>query len=183
MLGIKYKQINKEIVYTKLQKEIIKELSSWKKECDKIKKHPLSKLKLHENVGSKTNSYQVSVPSILVENSYWLALVLRLCGAITNEDHRNFFIRKWHGHFDGYDMWINYAYKGNSNPKHHHGGFLSGVVYLNNKSDVTHFLKNNINFIGKKGDMILFPSNLEHKVETQKEDYERITFAFNINKL
>jgi hypothetical protein len=44
-------------------------------------------------------------------------------------------------------MWINYAYKGNSNPKHHHGGFLSGVVYLNNKSDVTHFLKNNINFI------------------------------------
>ena len=179
---IEYKKISEEIFYTKLPKEIIKELVYWKKECDKIKKHSLFKLKLHENIGSKTNSYQVSVPNILIENSYWMAFVLRLCGLLTNENHRDFFIRKWNGHFDGYDVWINYSYKGNSNPEHNHAGFFSGVIYLNNKNDATHFVNDNISFVGKKGDMILFPSGLKHQVKTQKEKYERITFAFNINK-
>jgi|TARA_A100001391_G_scaffold77239_1_gene49893 hypothetical protein len=179
---IKYKAIDREIAYTKLPKEIIKELSFWKKECDKIKKHPLSKLKLHENAGSKTNSYQVSVPSTLIENSYWIAFVLRLCALITKEDHTNFFIRKCDGHFNGYDVWINYSYKGNSNPVHNHLGFISGVIYLNNKNDATYFVDKNITFVGKKGDMILFPSFLKHKVEKQKKEYERITFAFNVDK-
>ena len=128
---IEYKNITKEIIYTKLPEEIIKELLYWKEECDKIKKHRLF---------------------------------------------------KWHGRFDGYDVWINYSYKGNSNPEHNHTGFLSGVIYLNNKNDATHFIKDDITFIGEKGDMVLFPSNLKHKVETQQEEYERVTFAFNINK-
>jgi hypothetical protein len=179
---IKYKKISEEIIYTKLPKEIVKELNHWKKECDKIKKHPLSKLKLHENTGAKTNNYQVSIPGILIENSYWLAFVLRLCGILLNEEHRKFFIRKWEGHFDSYDVWINYSYKGNSNSVHNHAGFLSGVIYLNNKNDATHFVNDNITFIGKKGDMILFPSGLKHKVDQQKKEYERTTFAFNINK-
>ena len=72
---IKYKKISTNIIYTKLPKEILKEISGWKKECDKIKKHPLSFLKLHENIGSKTNNYQVSIPSRLIEDSYWLAYV------------------------------------------------------------------------------------------------------------
>ena len=45
---IEYKKIAKEIIHTKLPKEIIEELVCWKEECDKIKKHPLFKLKLHE---------------------------------------------------------------------------------------------------------------------------------------
>tara|TARA_Y100000401_G_scaffold50793_1_gene39699 strand:- start:248 stop:799 length:552 start_codon:yes stop_codon:yes gene_type:complete len=179
---IKYKKISTNIIYTKLPKEILKEISGWKKECDKIKKHPLSFLKLHENIGSKTNNYQVSIPSRLIEDSYWLAYVMRLCGIVTQKNHRQFFLRKWNGHFDGYDVWINYAYKGNSNPKHNHGGFLSGVIFLNNKKDATIFSEENFSFIGKKGDMIMFPSLLKHKVNKQKERYERTTFAFNINK-
>ena len=175
--------LGNKVAHLKLPDSIIEELDLWKEECDKIKKHPLFKLKLHENVGSETNSYQVSIPNILIENSYWLAFVLRLCGLLTNENHRNFFIRQWNGHFDGYDVWINYSYKGNSNPEHNHSGFLSGVIYLNNKNDATHFVKDNITFVGEQGDMILFPSDLKHKVETQKEQYERITFAFNINKI
>ena len=35
---------------------------------------------------------------------------------------------------------------------------------------------------GNKGEMILFDSSLEHCVEKQKLDYERITFAFNIER-
>ena len=179
---IKYKIISKNIVYTKLPKQILKEISCWKKECDKIKKHPLSFLRLHENTGSKTNNYQVSVPSKLIEDSYWLSYVIRLSALLTNEQHRKFFIRKWDGHFDGYDVWINYSYKNNSNCEHNHAGFFSGVIFLNNKKDETIFPEEKFNFIGKKGDMIMFPSSLKHKVNKQKEEYERITFAFNINK-
>jgi len=179
---IKYTMISKNITHTKLPKQILKELSCWKKECDKIKKHPLSFLKLHENIGSKTNNYQVSVPPRLIEDSYWLAYIIRLCGIITQEHHRQFFLRKWNGHFDGYDVWINYSYKGNSNAEHNHTGFFSGVIFLNNKKDETVFPEENFNFIGKKGDMIMFPSTLLHKVNKQKERYERVTFAFNINK-
>ena len=178
---IEYKLIDKDIAHVRLPKEIIKELSHWKKECDKIKKHPLFELKLHENVGSETNHYQTSVPSYLIENSYWLAYVTRLCGILAKESHRNFFIRKWNGHFDGYDVCINYAYKNNSNPPHNHAGYFSGVVYFNNKKDKTIFTEKNINFIGEKGDMIIFPSKLMHEVNKQKEDYERVTFAFNVN--
>jgi|TARA_Y100000114_G_scaffold122794_1_gene118196 hypothetical protein len=179
---IQYKMIGENIAYTKLPKEIVKELTGWKKECDKIKKHPLSYLKLHENFGSKTNNYQVSIPSKLIEDSYWLPFVLRLCSILTKEPHRNFFIRKWNGHFDGYDVWINYSYKNNSNPEHAHAGCFSGVIYLNNKKDKTIFTKEKVNFVGKKGDMIIFPSTVLHKVNKQKEKYERITFAFNINR-
>tara|TARA_R100000008_G_C3524373_1_gene135750 strand:+ start:88 stop:642 length:555 start_codon:yes stop_codon:yes gene_type:complete len=179
---IDYKIVNKNIVYTKLPKGIIKEISNWKKECDKIKNNPLFKLKLHENLGSKTNNYQTSVPSRLIEDSFWLAYVLRLCGMLTKESHRDFFIRKWEGHFDSYDVWINYAYKNNSNVAHAHAGVFSGVIYLNNKNDNTIFTDSNFKFLGKKGDMILFPSHLRHKVDKQKDKYERITFAFNINK-
>jgi len=179
---IDYKIIDKDIIHTKLPKLIIKELEVWKKECDKIKNHPLSHLKEHDNAGSKTNYYQTSVPTYLIENSYWLAYVIRLSGIVTKEDNRSFFIRKWNGHFDNYDVWINYSYKGNKNPTHNHAGFFSGVVYLNNKNDITNFVDKNINFIGKKGDMIMFPSSLRHKVDEQKMKYERVTFAFNINK-
>ena len=31
--------------------------------------------------------------------------------------------------------------------------------------------------------MLLFPADALHKVNVQKKDYERITFAFNINKI
>tara|TARA_R110000737_G_C14303642_1_gene436492 strand:- start:30 stop:581 length:552 start_codon:yes stop_codon:yes gene_type:complete len=179
---IKYKIIDREIIYTKLPKEIFNEIKFWKKSCDKIKNHPLSKLRLHDNGGTKTNTYQVSVPSLLVDNSYWLAFVIRLCSIITNENHRKFFIRKWQGHFDNYDLWINYSHKNNSNQTHNHNGFFSGVIYFNNKKDKTIFVDKNIDFVGKKGDMIMFPSYLHHKVNKQKEDYERVTFSFNINK-
>jgi hypothetical protein len=180
---LNHKLIDKDIAYTKLPKEIIKEITHWKKECDKIKKHPLFKLKLHENEGSKTNTYQTSVPSNLIENSYWFAYVLRLCGILAKETHRNFFLAKWNGHFDGYDVWINYAYKNNSNSLHNHRGYFSGVIYFNNKKDKTIFPDKKINFRGKKGDMIIFPSYLLHQVNKQKEDYERITFAFNVCKI
>jgi hypothetical protein len=171
-----------DIVIVKLPEEIILELENWKFHCDLIKNHPLSYLKQHDNFGKNTNAYQVSVPANLIENSFWLPYTLRLCEQIFKEKHRNFFLRKWDGHFDGYDLWINYSYKGNYNPKHNHAGFLSGVIYLNNQNDKTIFTEKNFDFVGTKGDMIIFPSKFYHEVPVQQDDYERVTFAFNINK-
>ena len=165
-----------------LPKEIIAELEVWKTECDKIKNSPLSYLKQHENIGTETNYYQTSVPTNLIESSYWLPFTLRHCAKLFGDTHRDYFIRKWQGHFDGYDVWINYSYKENYNPTHHHAGVISGVIYLNNE-DYTLFPNLNLKFMGEKGDMILFPSEVLHGVEKQKKDYERITFAFNINKI
>jgi len=52
------------------------------------------------------------------------------------------------------------------------------VIYLNNEDD-TVFTE--YRHKGKKGEMILFPSETLHSVERQEKDYERITFAFNVN--
>jgi len=116
----------------------------------------------------------------LVESSYWLPFTLRNCARLFGGSHRNYYIRKWDGHFDGYDIWINYSYKGNYNPTHSHAGNISGVIYLNNE-DYTIFPNLNYKYQGNRGDMILFPSDTLHSVDKQVKDYERITFAFNIN--
>jgi len=164
----------------KLPNEIVKEIEIWKIECDKIKNSPLGYLKKHENIGSETNNFQTSIPTNLVESSYWLPFTLRNCARLFGGSHRNYYIRKWDGHFDGYDIWINYSYKGNYNPTHSHAGNISGVIYLNNE-DYTIFPNLNYKYQGNRGDMILFPSDTLHSVDKQVKDYERITFAFNIN--
>ena len=169
-----------QIKSLKLPNEIVNELEEWKLTCDKIKNSPLKHLKEHDNIGTKTNYYQTSVPIHLIESSYWLPFTLRSCAKIFGGQHRNYYLRKWEGHFDGYDLWINYSYKGNYNPVHNHAGAISGVIYLENE-DNTIFINDNYTFNGNKGDMLLFPSNILHKVDVQKKDYERVTFAFNIN--
>ena len=167
-----------KIHVVKLPDEVIAEIENWKVECDKIKNSPLRALKEHENTGTKSNFYQCSVPSHLVSDSWWLAFTLRACAELFGGTHRNYYLTKWDGHFDNYDVWINYSYQGNFNPMHFHSGKISGVIYLNNEDD-TVFTE--YRHKGKKGEMILFPSTTLHSVDRQKKDYERITFAFNVN--
>ncbi len=170
-----------QIHKVQLPPEIVKELKVWKKACDGIKNSSLAHLKLHDNEGSRTNYYQTSVPISLIEPSYWFPFTLRLCAQLFGGTHRDYFLRKHEGHFDGYDLWINYSYKGNSNPEHWHLGCLSGVIFLKNK-DETIFTKSNVKVVGKPGEMLLFPSDTMHMVKPQKKNYERITFAFNIHR-
>ena len=185
---IKYTQLteNCPIFVFELPKEILKEIDTWIFEAKQVKRHPLAELKSHENVGynpndiKKYNSYQCGLNSYLVENSFWLAYVLRACSNIFGGNHRNYKMRKWDGHFDGYDIWANFAYKGNENPVHNHAGSLSGVIYYQNHNHPTHFPEFNTQYSGKNGTMVLFPSNVLHFVEQQKINRERITIAFNI---
>ena len=174
-----------------IPKPIQKELDLWIKESRKLKDHPLAALKAHENVGymgrdgEKHNSYQCSIPTQLVENSFWLAWVLRLTAKYwgMGKDHRHFKLRKWDGHFDGYDIWTNFAYKGDKNPPHNHAGFLSGVIYHKNHNHPTIFDDYDLSYPGTDGTMLLFPGDTFHHVESQTEDKERITIAFNISHI
>ena len=173
-----------------IPKVIRKEIDGWVKESRKFKDHPLAELKAHENVGYKMmdgkvhNSYQTSISPHLIEQSFWLAWVLRLTAKYwgMGTSHREFSLRKWNGHFDSYDIWTNFAYKGDDNPSHNHAGFLSGVIYYKNHTHPTIFDHYNVAYEGKDGTMVMFPANVLHHVEPQHQNKERITLAFNIVK-
>ena len=85
-------------------------------------------------------------------------------------------------HFDAYDIWTNFAYKGDDNPIHNHAGFLSGVIYYKNHTHPTIFDEYNCAYEGKDGTMVMFPASVLHHVESQHQNKERITLAFNISE-
>ena len=179
------------VLLIEIPSSIQKELDVWIKESRKFKDHPLAALKAHENVGYLSmdgkahNSYQCSISPSLVDSSFWLAWVLRLTAKYWGggKSDRDFKLRKWDGHFDGYDIWTNFAYKGDDNPMHNHSGFLSGVIYYKNHDHPTLFDEYNVGYEGKDGTMVMFPSNTWHHVEPQTVNKERITLAFNVMQL
>ena len=176
------------VMVVKIPPQIKKELDVWVKESRKFKASPLAELKAHENVGylssdgKKHNSYQCSISPRLIEESFWLAWVLRLTQKYwgMGKSTRQFKIRKWDGHFDGYDIWTNFAYKGDDNPTHNHAGFLSGVIYYKNHTHPTIFDQHGMAYEGLDGAMVMFPASTLHHVEPQTVNKERITLAFNI---
>ncbi len=173
---------------TKIPSEIMEELDIWIDESRRYKDSPLAELRAHENVGylgvddKKHNSYQCSISPHLIDNSFWLAWVLRLTAKYwgMGKNHRHFRVRKWSGHFDGYDVWTNFAYKGDDNPQHNHAGLLSGVIYYKNHGHPTIFDQYGCAYKGEDGTMVMFPSQVLHHVEKQVADTERITLAFNV---
>tara|TARA_Y100000114_G_scaffold33722_1_gene29104 strand:- start:50 stop:661 length:612 start_codon:yes stop_codon:yes gene_type:complete len=96
--------------------------------------------------------------------------------------------------------WLNYANKNEYHQEHcHSNSFISGVLYINAKQeyDAIQFLNSTHRFLNpniknyniwnsktrtlqvKTGMIILFPSNLYHSVKINKNDYTRISLAFN----
>jgi hypothetical protein len=173
-----------------IPKPILEEIDVWIKESRSFKNHPLSELRSHENVaycdetGNNHNSYQCSISPRLIEESFWLSWVLRLTAKYwgTGRNHRNFRLRKWDGHFDGYDIWTNFSYIGDDNPIHSHSGFLSGIIYYKNDGHPTIFPDYDLEYEGTNGTMLIFPSQVQHYVRPKTTKEERITLAFNINK-
>ena len=136
------------------------------------------------------NAYQVSIPVHLFENSFLMAFMIhfgavythRVYGVSFNEINRDIRVRNNTNHFDGYDAWLNYAYINNENPEHNHAGIFSGVAYIKNTSYEPTVFEDGVEFLGKVGDIILFPSVYKHGVKTKKTDNERITLAFNLDR-
>lgn len=108
--------------------------------------------------------------------------------------------------YDIENFWININYKGCSNHYHDHAGSaISGVFYLtkNNSeivfkrlrdintyhlasiySDKETFLSSDtVSYTPQQGQFIIFPPWLMHKVETNNNDDERISIAFNVNSI
>jgi len=171
------------IFATELPKEIIKEIDKWIVDCKKIKKHKLSYLKEHDNSGTDGNDYQVGIPKKYIDDGFFLAYLLRFCAKVFGGSHRSYLLQEHHGHFDGYDIWANFAYKDNFNPEHNHSGDFSGVIYYKNKDNTpTIFSQHNIQYSGDETTMIVFPSDTLHFVEKQVSTKERITIAFNLLK-
>ena len=178
------------VMVATLPKIVRKEVRQWVNESRRTMNNPLAALKAHENVGYLSadgkahNSYQCSISPHLIEQSFWLAWVIRLSAKYWGMDksHREFKLRKWDGHFDGYDIWTNFAYQGDDNPTHNHAGFLSGVIYYKNHTHPTIFDQYNVAYEGKDGTMVMFPASVLHHVEPQHQNKERITLAFNIVK-
>ena len=175
------------VMVTKIPPQIMREIDEWVKESKKFKNSSLAELKAHENVGylaidGKThNSYQCSISPHLIEKSFWLAWVLRLSQKYWGTGvSRQLKIRKWDGHFDGYDIWTNFSYKGDDNPSHSHAGMLSGVIYYKNHDHPTIFDDHNCAYVGEDGTMVMFPADTFHHVKEQTVNKERITLAFNI---
>ena len=105
----------------------------------------------------------------------------------------------------GFDnIWININKKGNKNKLHYHpNSFFSGVFYLTDKNSKIKFVKNHdvstwwqdcvqskggtmstfneIEYNPQAGNLLLFPAWLQHLVDDQEYDSERISIAFNIN--
>ena len=178
------------VMVIRIPKPIMKEIDLWVKESKRFRDHPLAELKAHENAGylnddgKKHNSYQCSISPHLIEQSFWLAWVLRLSAKYwgMGDSNRDFMIKRWSGHFDVYDVWTNFSYKGDDNPPHNHSGLLSGVIYYQNHNHPTYFNDYDCAYIGENGTMIMFPSHVWHHVKEQTSSKERITLAFNIDK-
>ena len=176
------------VLFFDIHKQIKKELDVWVKESKKFNNSSLAALKAYENVGyltmdgKKHNSYQCSISPHLIDQSFWLAWILRWTTKYwgAGKVNRAFSLRIWEVQFDGYDIWTNFSYKGDDNHTHNHAGFLSGVIYYKNHTHPTIFDQYKVSYEGKDGTMEMFPSNTFHHVKPQQQNKERITFVFNI---
>ncbi len=165
------------------------ELDGIVKESIKWKNHPLGELKASENAaykhpehGKEYNTFQCSISPRLIEESLMMPWITRLAQIhfAPEYHHRSVRFKRMLGHFDGYEIWTNFSNKGDSNPRHDHGGWLSGVIYYKNHGHPTYFNGLDVEYEGKDSTMILFPSNTVHSCKEQTEDEERITLAFNL---
>ena len=180
-------EIDKYILKHKMPSLIYEELENCKRHTDKIKNHKLSFLLEHFNSGE--NSFQTSVPFNLVEGSFLQSYLIyfgehyrcKYEKISLKETRRTVLMRKNKNHFDGYDLWINYVEKDSFNPLHAHGGNLSGIIYYTDCEDSPTIFENNFSYHGKKGEVLIFPSALRHKVEKHKSEKTRISFAFNLD--
>lgn len=177
------------IARVKMPDRIFNEVKGWIEPCRAIKDDEYAELLNHYNVGTGHNSYQTAIPRRLIDNSFFFGyilnfgqLYLQAANLHGGQDRRAVHLRSYPGHYDGYDIWMNFTYEGDDNPEHNHAGSLSGIIYIKDEDcQPTNFPK--INYVHKpeEGEMLLFPSHLVHSVDVKKTESERITASFNLD--
>ena len=175
------------ILRTQIPPKIFEDVKSWVEPCRAIKDDEYSALLVHDATGY--NTYQTSIPRRFIDNSFFLGYLIRAgelylhvtnSGVNTVED-RKVHLRSYPGHFDGYDIWMNFTYKGDSNPLHNHPGSISGIIYVKDEKQPTFFPELNYSHQPTVGEMILFRSDQEHYVEEKLTEGERISISFNLD--
>jgi hypothetical protein len=176
------------IISTQLPDRIYQDILSWVEPCREIKDDEFAQLLNHVNVGTNHNTYQTSIPRKFIDNSFFLGYLINFgnvylqAANIPASEQRPVHLRNYSGHYDGYDIWMNFTYKGDDNPLHNHAGSLSGILYVKDSDgQPTHFPYINYTHQGKEGELIIFPSHLQHFVEIKQTDSERITVSFNLD--
>jgi hypothetical protein len=181
---------DKNIIYRgKLPEKIMEEIKKFVEISRKFKDDDLGYLKFHRQSVLKGNTtYTICLNENLFNDSYIFPFLnyfgeyyFHLRTALSLDKlFRHVTIKKNTNHFDGYDFWINYNYKGDLVSMHGHGGDLSGIIFVKNEKNVPTFFENDETFIGEEGDIVIFPAQLRHEVKELKEEQERITISFNL---
>ena len=177
------------IIRTKIPDRIFDEVKGWIEPCRAIKDDEYAELLNHYNVGTGHNSYQTAVPRRLMDNSFFFGYLLRLgelylktTNQLPAENNRLIGLRNHSGHYDGYDIWLNFTYKGDDNPLHNHAGALSGIIYIKDEDkQPTHFPTINYKHQPEEGEILIFPAHLQHYVDVKETESERITSSFNLD--
>jgi hypothetical protein len=176
------------ILKTQIPDRIFDDIKSWIEPCRSVKDDEYAALLNHVNVGTGYNSYQTGIPRRFIDNSFFLGYLLHFGELYMNatniggpDNSRKVHLRNYPGHFDGYDIWMNFTYKGDSNPVHNHAGSLSGIIYVQEDNQPTHFPAHNYVNQPNVGEILLFPSHLQHYVEEKMTEEERITLSFNLD--
>ena len=177
------------IVRVKMPDRIFDEVKGWIEPCREIKDDEYAELLNHHNVGTGHNSYQTAIPRRLIDNSFFFGYLLhlgQLYAKVSNtpgsEERRKVHLRNYPGHFDGYDIWMNFTYKGDDNPEHNHAGSLSGIIYIKDEDcQKTNFPAINYVHEPEEGEILIFQSHLIHSVDVKETESERITSSFNLD--
>lgn len=177
------------IVRVKMPDRIFDEVKGWIEPCREIKDDEYAELLNHYNVGTGHNSYQTAIPRRLIDNSFFFGYLLhlgQLYQKVSNipggEERRKVHLRNYPGHFDGYDIWMNFTYKGDDNPEHNHAGTLSGIIYIKDEDcQKTNFPAINYVHEPEEGEILIFQSHLVHSVDVKETESERITSSFNLD--
>ena len=177
------------IIRVKMPDPIFDEVKGWIEPCRSIKDNEYAELLSHHNVGTGHNSYQTAVPRRLIDNSFFFGYILNLgqlylrsANELGKNDRRTVHLGNYPGHYDGYDIWVNFTYKGDDNPEHDHSGSLSGIIYIKDEDcQPTNFPTINYVHEPEEGEILLFPSQLIHSVDIKETESERITGSFNLD--
>ena len=177
------------ILRVKMPDRIFNEVKGWIEPCRAVKDDEYAELLNHYNVGTGHNSYQTAIPRKLIDNSFFFGyilnfgqLYLRAANLPGGQDRRAVHLRNYPGHYDGYDIWMNFTYEGDDNPEHNHAGSLSGIIYIKDEDcQPTNFPKINYVHDSEEGEILIFPSHLMHSVDVKKTESERITASFNLD--
>lgn len=177
---------NSEILKTSLPKEIVEEVEKIVSFARNEMNHPLAYLKEHHNAGK--NKYQISVNKNILNDSFLYPFIIKFAAFYLRQKNvfykeEEILIEKYSIGNSNYGFWINFSDSGNCNPKHNHSGVLSGIIYFKNDKGVpTNFFcdDNVVQYCGKLGDILVFPSNIPHEVEKIDFIGERITLSFNL---